>query len=346
MLTISIVIPVYSGEKYVATLCEEIEKQARKLQATSDTIRISEGVFVVDNAIDNSLSVLKSLEDRYDWLRIVTLSRNYGQHAATIAGILETTSDWVVTMDEDMQHPPAGIMPMLKKAAETGADVVYAKPTEAVHKSVFRDLPSKLVKSVLEKLTDNKNLRKANSFRLIRGEIARGTSKACGHETYFDVALSWFTTRFEGINMELRDQRFIETGKSGYSFSSLVSHARRMLVSSELKVLRIGTLFATMIAGVSVLWGASLLIRKFLFPESLEVVGWPSLMFAILFFGSVTLLLIGFMLEYISLLVQRAHGRPLYFKVDRSSDEILRAYLESNPSSFEMETAQPAPATA
>ena len=78
-------------------------------------------------------------------------------------------------------------------------------------------------------LGGNANISLFNSFRLIRGPLARAASSVCGHETYFDMALSWFTTRVEFAPMILNDQRYIENQASGYQLSTLLSHARRLL---------------------------------------------------------------------------------------------------------------------
>jgi len=325
MIEISVVIPVYGGENYVQDLCIELEKFRLQLDAEHQNIKLSEAFFVVDNAPDNSLEKLNEVKDKYDWLQIVTLSRNYGQHLATVAGILQTRGDWVVTMDEDLQHPPAKIIEMLKRASETDCDVVYARPNKGVHQSIFRDMSSKLSKSIMEFLVGNKHLRKSNSFRLIRGSIARGTSSVCGHQTYFDVALSWFTTRFELLNMNLVDQRFQETGKSGYGLKTLISHAWRMFLTSDFRFLRLVTVFSSFIIFLSLLWGSFIFIRKVFFSGSVGVEGWSSLIFAELMFGSIIIGLLGLTLDYLSILVQKAHGRPQYFIVDRSKDAELKA---------------------
>jgi len=325
LLTLSIIVPVYYGEDYLEELCAEIELFNQDLLKNYADLSLAEVVFAVDDAPDNSLAVLKSLEPNYGWARILTLSRNYGQHLATVAGILHSSGDWVITMDEDLQHPPSKIMEMLRKVSETGCDVVYAKPEKGAHQSLFRDTSSKLAKGLLEFLIGNKHIRKSNSFRLIRGTIARGASSVCGHQTYFDIALGWFTSRFELLRMDLTDKRFQETGESSYKFRSLVSHAWRMFLSSNFKALRFVTLISSFLVSFALLWGLTILFRKIFFFDSFDgPPGWTSLVFVQIIFGSVIVGLIGLALDYLSILVQKAHGRPQYFTVDRSIDKKLK----------------------
>jgi hypothetical protein len=127
--------------------------------------------------------------------------------------------------------------------------------------------------------------------------------------------------------MELKDRRFIHTGSSGYSLRRLLSHARRMLVSSNLKVLRMGAVFGFIVTTISILGAIGLVVMKLLNPDFVSIQGWTSLMLAISTFGGLTLMFLGIVLEYLSLLVQRAHGRPLFFALDRSSDSILLEFF-------------------
>ena len=127
--------------------------------------------------------------------------------------------------------------------------------------------------------------------------------------------------------MSLKDERYIGTGKSGYGFRSLLSHGRRMIASSQLKVLRLGVLFGLVVAGVSVVGSIALILIRLLMPHLIATQGWASQMLAITFFGGFCIFLLGILLEYVSIMVMRSNGRPLFFIVDRSSDEQLRALL-------------------
>lgn len=331
MINISVVVPVFAGEEYLEKLADKLEKVRVYWEEGNFPIRLSEAIFVDDCSIDNSPLIIDGLEKKYGWFVALHLSRNSGQHPATIAGILHSSGDWVVSLDEDLQHPPESIEGLLRHAARYEFDVVYAEPNTMVHESRARDATSRTYKRLVEWLTGNPHIRKANSFRLIRGSIARAAASACSHDTYLDVALAWFTQRFGSLPMTLKDQRYIKKGESGYNFRSLISHARRLLVSSHLKVLR-GGAFAGVIAVVmSVFGGIGLLLLKLIAPESIQVQGWTSLVLLILFFGGLLLFLVGVALEYLSFLVQKAHGRPVFFTIDRSADAELRGFFDATP---------------
>lgn len=328
-LTLSAVIPVYSGALYLEKLVGELNTVRTKWQAEDAAITLSEAIFIVDEAIDSSAEVLEELASVHSWITVLHLSRNFGQHPATTAGILQTTGDWVVTLDEDMQHPPSKIEAMLHQAATNSIDIVYACPEQSVHESIYRDYSSRIYKKVMGYLAGNENIQLFNSFRLIRGSIARAASGVCGHDTYFDVALSWFSQRIGTVVMSLKDDRVIQRGKSGYNITKLFSHARRMIVSTHMKALRIGALLGAIGLISSFAYGGYVLSAGLFFNMNTGVRGWSSLMVVVLFFGGITTFMSGMLLEYIAVILLHAQGKPAFFVVDRRSDALLLKWLQS-----------------
>jgi polyisoprenyl-phosphate glycosyltransferase len=326
MINISVVIPVFSGELFLETVALQLSELKSKWERSEIPLALVEVVFVDDSAIDNSGSIIDKLCLDYNFVKSLHLSRNFGQHAATMAGILHTQGDWVATIDEDLQHSPSKIEDLLRSAVSTSSDIIYANAIEAVHQNLFRDLASRAYKKLIHRLSGNPNVQYFNSFRLIRGSVARAAAVACSHSTYFDVALSWFTQRIDVVQLNLKDERHIQTGKSGYSFYNLLSHARRMLVSSQVKALRFGSVGGLTIFATSFLIGVLLILNKLIAPQSVKTDGWTSLMLVILFLGGATVFLLGIVIEYLSVLMLESHGKPVFFFVDRNSDDELKEY--------------------
>ncbi len=312
--TLGLVIPVYSGEKYLASLVEQIEILHNNLRQADAPLRLSQVLLVLDEPIDDSASVALKLADVHPWLDVLTLSRGFGQHPATVAGVLHTSTDWVATLDEDLQHPPSLLPDMVARAAIANADLVYACNPTGTHKS-WRDTTSRLAKHLVALIAGVEHAIDFSSFRLVRGSIARAAASVAGHETYFDVALTWHTTRVERYEAVLIDQR----SSSGYRFRSLISHFRRLVISSNATILRavaglglVGVL-ASMLGFGWLLAGSVLGFRA-------EVQGWLSTMMAVLFFGGILTLAMSFLSEYVLNIAQRVQGRPTFHTVDRSSD--------------------------
>ena len=307
-IKLSVVIPVYSGTEYLESLVRQIDALRSRWIENNAPVSLSEAIFVDDAAIDNSLAVLNALSKNYPWMTILSLSRNFGQHPATEAGILYTSGDWVVTLDEDLQHPPALIEALLIKAVTEHCDIVYANPKQAVHQSLIRDWGSRIYKRLIAKLTGVKTIPLINSFRLIRGTIARAAASVCGHDTYLDIALTWFTERIGIVRTDLKDQRLISSGKSGYNLRKLLSHARRMILSTQTKSLRFGGLLGILTFTLSLSFGSYIFLNYFFKWKLMNIQGWPSIVVISSFLGGVSLLLLSIVIEYMSIILLHTPG--------------------------------------
>lgn len=327
-ITVSTVTPVYSGEAYLEKLVNKIADLKIKWEAESAPFALVEAIFVDDGSVDNSTNILAKLNSEYDWVRVVTLSRNYGQHSATVAGVCHTSSEWVVTLDEDLQHDPFKVEDLFRCQSENNADVVYARPLNSVHGNSWRDKSSRLVKGLLSKMTSTPQIRFFNSFRLIRGSIARAAASSSSSQTYLDIAISWFTKSFAVIEMDLQDDRFIEDKKSGYGLSKLIKHARHLIVSSEIDITSSGLITGGLAISVALAIGVFAILQKILFPESVGSDGWTSLIAVVTFFGGVIIALLCIALEYINIIVLNQLGKPSFFTIDRSSDLIIKNWYK------------------
>lgn len=328
-VTLSVVVPVYSGEPYLRKLCDKFAELKQKWQDGNYPVALIEAVFVDDGSIDNSSDVLRELAAKYDWVRVSWFSKNFGQHPATVAGILYTSGDWIATLDEDLQHDPKFIEQLLRRAVTEHLDIIYAKSsTSANSHSWFRDYASKGFKKFVGWVTRNQHIESFNSFRLIRGDIARSAASVAGHAGYLDIAFCWFTSRFGVEKVPLVDIRFQETQKSGYSFTKLLTHAKRMMFSSNTLLLRWCTLIGSVAMVLSAMEVTSIFWRKLVDQQDL-VRGWASLAVLSLFFGGMILFLLGIISEYLSVVCLHAQGKPTYFEVNRENDFKLKKFFEA-----------------
>ena len=175
-ILVSTVTPVYAGKAYLRELVSRLAGENDRWQAEGIPIRLVEAVLVDDGSNDGSSEVLRELGSEFPWVRVLQLSRNFGQHPATVAGVLHTCGDWVFTLDEDLQHEPRFLVPLLRHAVESRSDVVYSKSPNGIHQSKLRDWSSKGLKSLLAIATRNPCVKDFSSVRVVRGSIARAAA--------------------------------------------------------------------------------------------------------------------------------------------------------------------------
>jgi undecaprenyl-phosphate 4-deoxy-4-formamido-L-arabinose transferase len=313
--TISVVVPVYQGELTLESLVAEIEPLTTPQAAgPSGMFRVSEVILVHDGAIDRSDEVMSALAARLPFVTPIWLSRNFGQHPATLAGISSTSGDWVATLDEDGQHDPADIARMFDVALREDAQLVYAKTTNAAPHGFMRNRFRAMAHWTFARLLGHERLGEISSFRLMRGEIARGLAAYCGPGVYLDVALSWIVDRVSHCPVRLRAEG---RNHSGYSYRTLMSHFWKMVLTSGTAPLRLVTLIgiASVLLGIAVstfaAWGR--------LTGRVEVPGWASLVIVVSLFSGLTLFSLGVLAEYLGIAITMALGKPLYLISSRPS---------------------------
>lgn len=308
--TVAVVVPVFRGEHTLPALLEELACLASTQRSPGGAgFQVTEVVLVHDAGPDRSDVVIRDLARRYDFVRPVWLSRNYGTHAATLAGMASTTSDWIVTMDEDGQHDPNAIGSMLDTALATRSELVYAFPTNRPFHSAFRNFTSRVAHR-LARVISGGDLRHFHSFRFVLGEIGRGLADRCGESVYLDVALTWVVGRRATVPVAMRRER---ERPSGFSTRGLVRHFWRMVLTSGTRPLRLITSFGALLSVIAIGLTVWIIIEKI--AGNVPVKGWASLTVILLVTSGVTLFSLGILAEYLGVVAKAAMGKPLYFTV-------------------------------
>lgn len=295
---LSVVIPVYNG---ALSLTELI---ARLSPVLPDCAEEFETVLVNDGSRDRSWDVICELVATYAWVRGVNLMRNYGQHNALLCGIREARYSTVVTMDDDLQHPPEEIPELLEKLAE-GYDVVYGTPRKEQQHGFWRDIASQITKLALQSAMGAATARSVSAFRAFRTQVRDAFTNYQGSFVSIDVLLTWGTTRFASIPVRHNPRR---TGVSNYTFRKLVVHALNMMTGFSTWPLQLASLigFGFTLFGLLVL---VYVVGRYLL-EGGSVPGFPFLASVIAIFSGAQLFALGIIGEYLARMYCRSMGRP------------------------------------
>lgn len=317
MNEISVVIPVYSGEHTIAGVVDELVALTTPRLSSGGRLYVVKDVALVhDNGPDRSDEVIRELSEQYPGVvRGVWLSRNFGQHAATLAGMREARSEWVVTMDEDGEHDPRFIGDLLDAAVVARTQVAYGDPHSDEPSGGVRATTSRGAKFVLARVLGNAEAPKYQSFRLIEGDLARAVATSIGHGAFLDVALGWLARSPVNVPISLRNQG---RRPSTYTWRSLLRHFRGLVMTTGVQGLRAVTWLGVLSAAVGVL--ATLWIVVYGLATGWYPEGWASTYVTYLLGNGAVLLSVGIVAEYVGVLLSRAYGRPTYFVTTDPAD--------------------------
>ncbi|WP_211588911.1 glycosyltransferase family 2 protein [Allorhizocola rhizosphaerae] len=295
----SVVVPCYRSAR---TLPQLIERLQLALPPATEAYEV---LLVVDGSPDDTWSVAHRLADSHVNVRAIRLARNYGQHSALIAGIRAAEHDVIVTMDDDLQHPPEEI-PRMLEALTDDVDVVYGVPFEEEH-GALRSFASRAVKASMARLIEVKHARSISSFRAFRSFVREAFDQIHGPDGFVDVALSWATTRVIPVKIRM-DHR--SDGRSTYTVRTLTRYAVNMIVGFSAKPLR----FVTYLGMTIGLAGLALLGRVLwdYYSGATKIEGYTTVASMVAIFSSAQLVAIGVLGEYVGRVHNQGMGKPTY----------------------------------
>ena len=278
----------------------------RELEPVLEAITAQyELILVDDGSSDATWDVIEHLAQGRDWIKGVRLMRNYGQHNALLCGIRRARYELIVTMDDDLQHPPEEIPKLLEKLGPE-TDVVYGTPAVEQH-GLWRDIATQVTKFALQSAMGAPIARKAGAFRVFRTQLRDAFATYDAPYVSVDVLLTWATTRFDAIKVRHKPRA---VGVSNYTFRKLVVHALNMLTGFSTWPLRLASMigfFFTLVGTLALFY----VIGRFLLTGG-SVPGFPFLASMIAIFSGAQLFALGIMGEYLGRMHARSMQQPTY----------------------------------
>jgi glycosyltransferase involved in cell wall biosynthesis len=297
-IDVSVVVPVYGGSAALAELC-------RRVDATMQAAGLRHEVILVDDRGQvEAWRTICAIAQHDTHVLGLRLGRNFGQHAATICGMARARGEWIVTLDDDLEHPPESI-PSLLAAANEDVPLVYGAFEQRTH-AAYRNLSSELMRRMLKRAFPDLN-EDYCSFRLIHAPLAKQLDKFGLNRPYIDGMLSWLTASAATVRVP-HERR--QHGKSTYTLRKLISHAVNIFVTFSHLPLRIATYGGAALASISFLSLLYVVYGKL--SGSITDPGYASIMSVVLFACGIQLLILGVVGEYIGRLMGATFRRPVY----------------------------------
>ncbi len=296
MKTIDLVVPCYNEEEGLEHFVEETNKVIDTLPEYYFRY-----ILINDGSKDKTYLVMKRLAARFDNIKYISFSRNFGKEAAMYAGLQHCDADYVVVMDADLQHPPA-VFPQMLEAMNEGYDCCATKRDEREGESFFRGAFSKLFFRLSNRMTDVKNPYGAMDYRMMTRQMVDSILELGEVQRFSKGIFSWVGFNTKWITFKTVDR---ELGKSSWKFSSLFKYAAVM---------------GAIIFFLSLIYIIVTLIQTLFF--GIQTPGYVTTLCAVLFLGGLTEMSIGILGEYIGRIYMESKDRPIYItKFSNFEDE-------------------------
>lgn len=307
MKKVSFIIPCYRSEKTLPAVIDEITAKMEELSGRYDY-----DIFLVNDASpDGTAEVIRGLCEKNERIRGISFARNFGQHAALMAGFRYSDGDICVALDDDGQTPADQVDRLLDKLEE-GADVVYAKYDHKKH-SGFRNFGSRVNDLMLRVMLSKPKELFVSSYFAVRRFVVNDMIRYENSYPYVIGLVLRSAGRIVNVDIDHRERM---EGSSGYTLKKLLNLWFNGFTAFSVKPLRIATFVGGVSAVVGLLYGLFVIIRRLLLPDA-GVMGFAALMSAVVFFGGMILLTLGLIGEYIGRMYISMNNSPQYVIRDR-----------------------------
>jgi glycosyltransferase involved in cell wall biosynthesis len=295
----SVIVPVFNSESSLEELYTGI---SAVFQERNDSFEV---IFVDDGSMDHGWDILKSLKEKFPLqITAVRLTKNYGQHNATLCGLSLAKGEMLITIDDDLQVNPAEITKMIRTQGETNADLVYGNYGRKKHHAPIRNLGSRTIKKSSRFF--HRSPGKGSSFRLITSALAKKLLDHDQHFIYIDEILLWYTDDIAFADVVHQARKYKQSGYSLHKLFKLFGNILLYYTIVPLKTLVYG---GFILAVLTFMYGVYFIIKKLVFDVPL---GYTSLIVAILFSTSILLFSLGVIGEYLSRIYAMQNKKPPY----------------------------------
>lgn len=296
---LSIVIPLYNEESVIPELLARLEATLGNVQTDMEVL------FVDDGSTDSTLPSLRTAAEEKDWIRILSLSRNFGHQSAILCGLEYAGGDTVAIIDGDLQDPPE-IIPDMVALLEQGWDVVYAIRKRR-KESVWLRLAYTAFYHFLKFVATIPIPVNSGDFCVMRSFVAKTIVDLPERNKFLRGLRSWVGFRQTGFPYE-RSERYAGTPK--YTLSKLIRLALDGILSFSFFPLRLISLLGVLFAFIGGVGALHAIIGKII--GNVQIPGWTSVIVTVLFVGGIQLIVIATVGEYLARVYDETKQRPPY----------------------------------
>jgi glycosyltransferase involved in cell wall biosynthesis len=297
---VSVIIPVYNSEKTLVELTDRLTVILSKITKEYELILID------DCSSDNSWQVLKELHQKDKKIKIIHLQKNFGQHNAILCGFNHANGEYIITLDDDLQHPPEEIPKLISKIEE-GYSVVYGK-YKIKHHSRIENFFSNRFQMFIHYILEIPNTIFISSFAIFTSDVVKNIISIKSSYVFLPalVRRSVLANKITNVDV-IHDPR--KVGKSNYNIGKYLPLSLNLIINYSVLPLLIVGIFGILISVMSFCYGIYIIGRYLIDPTN-TLMGWNSLMVALTFLGGMILFSIAIIGEYLRrILTEVSYGQ-------------------------------------
>ena len=303
--TIEIVVPCYNEEECISLFYDKV-KDIFEGKLSQYAFKI---LFVDDGSRDKTLAKVKELAVSVgdDIVQYLSFSRNFGKESAIYVGLANSTGDYVVVMDADLQHPPELIPQMLKAIEEDGYDSCAAQRTNRKGEPIVKSFFSKIFYHIMNRMTVIDLVPGSTDYRMMTRQMADAVVSLGERERFTKGIYAWVGFKTKWIPYENVAR---VSGKSKWSFSGLFNYAGNGIIAFATTPLRGVIWMGMMIVIVAAIYAVYTATNVFMYPE--QSTGRATIILIMLFLGGVIITILGMIGEYLARIYMEVKQRPIY----------------------------------
>ncbi len=299
MKKLTVIVPCYNEEEAIPYFYGEITRIAEKMMELE-----FEYLFINDGSKDKTLEVLRNLARQDKSVRYLSFSRNFGKEAAMYAGLKESTGDYVVIMDADLQDPPTLLPEMYQAVKEEGYDSVATRRVTRKGEPKIRSFFARCFYKLMSKISKTEIIDGARDFRFMTRQMVDAILSMSEYNRFSKGIFGWVGFDTKWIEYENRER---VAGKTKWSFWKLFKYAIEGIIAFSTAPLAFAFILGILFMVFAM---AFIIVKTLIFGD--PVSGWPSLVCIIFFVGGVQLCCMGVMGQYLSRTYLETKNRPIY----------------------------------
>ena len=297
---VTLVVPVFNEEEVLGAFYERTSRALGSIESMSYEL-----IFIDDGSRDTSYEQLAAFAARDPHVRVIKFSRNFGHQIAISAGIDHARGDCVAVIDADLQDPPEVLADMVSQWKQ-GFDVVYGVRSDRAGETRLKLWTASMFYKMLGRLTNIHIPANVGDFRLMSRRVIDQVKTLREKDRFVRGLVSWVGFRQTGVTYQ-RDARY--AGETKYPFRKMLKFSFDGITSFSTLPLKLATWMGTITALIAVIYLLGVVVQKLL---GYTVQGWATIMVAMLFMGSVQLICLGILGEYVGRIFNEVKPRPMY----------------------------------